>query len=62
MDTEDPHNDQVIPGAWRENFNLADLEAMRGNNATKAAKAQREYLKLYYNSDVGRVDWQDRMV
>lgn len=61
-DREDPVTHNCIPGVWRNMDTLHDLDVMRGNNATKAAKAQRDYLCAYVNSDIGKVAWQDRMV
>jgi hypothetical protein len=61
LDREDPETQEVIPGIWRQDQQLPNLEALHGNNTTKAAKAQRDYLRSYYNSPVGRVEWQDRM-
>lgn len=63
VDREDTETCEVVPGAWRqEPDNLVGLEALRGNTTTKTAKEQREYLKEYYNSEVGRVPWQDKMI
>ena len=61
-DREDPITHQIIPGAWRSGEALTALETLRGNNVTKAAKAQRSYLMEYYTSDIGRVPWQDNMI
>ncbi|XP_062622261.1 uncharacterized protein LOC134283800 [Saccostrea cucullata] len=33
-----------------------------GNRLTCAAKAQKEYLKAYYNSEAGVVPWQGNMI
>jgi hypothetical protein len=52
----------MIPGLWRDEQTLTGLEILHGNNSTKLAKQQREYLKCYYNSPVGRVAWQDKMI
>jgi hypothetical protein len=62
MDCEDPDTHQVIPGTWREVDALVGLQAMMRNNATKAAKVQRDYLRQYYNSPAGSVPWQERMI
>ena len=62
-DREDPTTHRVIPGEWRQQpRTLTALENLRGNNMTKAAKAQRAYLMQYYSSDAGRVPWQDNMI
>ena len=61
-DREDQHRN-VEPGAWRLGLHMEDVEAPHGGNRdTKAAKSQRAYLKHYYNSEAGRVDWQERMI
>jgi hypothetical protein len=61
LDREDPNTHEVLPGAWREQETLTALQNLRGNNTTAQAKAQRDYLRTYYSSDVGRVPWQDQM-
>ena len=62
IDEEDPASHQVVPGAWRDGDTLASIEHVRGNTATVEAKIQRNYLRDYYNSPVGRLEWQDRMI
>jgi len=62
MDREDVDH-TVLPGDWRiGNTWEAGLETLVGNQATKAAKKQREYLKEYYNSPAGSIPWQMRMI
>ena len=61
-DHEDPDTHDIVPGAWRQNQGLENLQNLAGNTSSKAGKAQREYLRVYCNSDVGRVDWQDDMI
>ena len=62
LDQEDEEHN-VIPGAWRDGINLDEMHHIRGGNFTsRTAKRQRLYLKAYYNSPVGSVAWQDRMV
>jgi len=54
---------QVIPGAWRDDAHLDDMDIQRGGNfTTREAKKQRLYLKHYYNSPVGAVPWQNQMI
>ena len=61
-DHED-ENHQVVPGAWRNGRQMDDVNnPVGGNRASKAAKAQRAYLKHYYNSTTGSVEWQERMI
>ena len=63
MDAEDD-NHQVADGAWRTGRNMQDVHNVRGpKRDTRAAiKAQREYLKHYFNSLAGSVPWQNNMV
>jgi hypothetical protein len=62
LDREDPITHEVTLGPWRDDQQLVGLQNLHGNNVTKLAKKQREYLMNYYNSPVGRVEWQDRMI
>ena len=58
---DDQHN--IIPGQWRATANMHEVDNVVGpNRDTIAAKKQREYLKLYYNSPAGSVPWQERMI
>lgn len=53
----------VIPGAWRNAALFQDMqEAGRAPRETREGKQLRIYLKHYYNSDVGRVPWQDFII
>jgi hypothetical protein len=61
-DIEDPVTHQVANGAWRADEQMIDPPLIRGNNATREAKLQRDYLCNYVNSPEGSVEWQDRMV
>ena len=62
LDQED-QNHQLVPGDWRNGAQMRDVDnVVGGNRQTRAAKQQREYLKLYLSSAAGAVDWQDRMV
>ena len=62
LDAEDgEHN--LIPGAWRQDANLPDLDVPQGGNRdTVLAKRQRDYLSDYFNSPAGCVPWQDRII
>lgn len=62
-DFED-ENHILVPGAWRR---IGQLESVAsgntgGNQGIRPAKDLRTYLTNYFNSDSGRVDWQDEMV
>ncbi len=61
LDMED-QNHNFIPGAWREDEVMAGIRVQGGNFQTHSGNVQREYLKLYYNSRVGRVPWQERLI
>ncbi|XP_063410831.1 putative nuclease HARBI1 [Mytilus trossulus] len=61
----DMENDQhdLIPGLWRATANMCELNMVIGpNRDTVAAKKQREYLRLYFNSQAGSVPWQNCMI
>ena len=61
LDREDQHHN-LIPGAWRNGYDMHEINRnIGGNTSKKRAKAQRDLLKLYYN-DIGAVPWQDRMI
>ena len=63
VDQED-NNHQVVPGAWREGRQMVEVEvrAQAPNRDTQLAKAQRTYLKHYFNSPAGAVPWQNDMI
>ena len=62
MDRENDNHD-VVFSDWRENANMHYVNQARGGNFdSTAAKRLREYLKLYFNSPVGAVHWQDDMI
>jgi hypothetical protein len=53
---------QVIPGAWKDEDVLQEVEAVRWpTRAARAAKQQRVYLKHYVNT-IGAVPWQREMI
>ena len=62
VDYEDAdHN--IVPGSWRDDANMHEMDGIVGaNHDTRAAKKQRQLLKLYFNSPAGSVPWQDRMI
>ena len=62
VDREDSdHN--IIPGAWRKGTQMRD-SVMPGTTyrTSNEAKAQRNLLKHWVSSPVGRLQWQDRMI
>ena len=62
LDVEDASH-QLIPGAWRAVANMHEVNNMHGHNRDiTAAKKQREYLKLYFNSLAGSVPWQEKII
>lgn len=62
LDYEDDNYD-IVPGAWWQCANMHDVDqAKERNRDSTAAKKQREYLKLYFNSAAGSVIWPDRMI
>ena len=60
FDREDPVTHNVNMGEWRDGPVMEQLEALKGNNATKAGKAYREYLTKYFMSPAGSVSWQEK--
>jgi hypothetical protein len=62
LDKENDETHELIPGLWRSQETMRSVDAMRGNNSTKAAKAQRDYVRDYMNSNAGAVEWQDSMI
>jgi len=63
LDQEDPqHNHEIIPGSWRQDAQLPDMELLYRGNTSRAAKEQRNYLMEYVNSPVGSVPWQDGLL
>jgi len=61
-DVEDPDTHNAIPGAWRDEEALVGLQTIGRNTSAKVAKIQRNYLKDYYNSPIGKVSWQEKMI
>lgn len=56
----------IIPGVWRDTVQLTDPNTVGGGGEriTVDGKLLRNYLKDYYNSDLGGIDidWQDNVV
>jgi hypothetical protein len=62
LDYEDDQGN-LVPGAWRDNAVLQDVEAAgRGPRTTAAGKELRAYLKNYFNSPAGSVPWQNAAI
>ncbi|XP_046550044.1 putative nuclease HARBI1 [Haliotis rubra] len=62
FDREEEHHN-IIHGQRRETVNMHDLaNVVRPNRDTIEAKKQREYLKLYFNSEVGKVACQPYII
>ena len=57
-------NGDFIPGTWRQQADLTGIQILiREKNSNYEVKAQRETLKVYYNTvGAGAVSFQDRMV
>jgi len=52
-----------IPGQWRDDVPLGDLQPMRApNTGNRVAKEQRVTLEQYYNHPVGAVPWQHKVI
>jgi hypothetical protein len=62
MDLED-QNQNVIPGAWRNDKVLLDVYHGRARNTgTQEGRQIRRYLGHYFTSKAGSVPWQDKMI
>ncbi|PIK50928.1 putative nuclease HARBI1 [Apostichopus japonicus] len=62
MDLED-QNQNVIPGAWRNDKVLLDVYHERARNTgTQEGRQIRRYLGHYFTSKAGSVPWQDKMI
>jgi hypothetical protein len=62
VDAEDANNN-IVPGQWRQQVQLADLNVVGGaNRAFLSGKRHREYLHEYFDSEAGSVAWQECMV
>jgi hypothetical protein len=62
MDLED-QNQNVIPGAWRNDKVLLNVYHERARNTRTQERRQiRRYLGHYFTSKAGSVPWQDKMI
>ncbi|XP_014665860.1 PREDICTED: uncharacterized protein LOC106807881 [Priapulus caudatus] len=57
-DSEDPGTHAITAGLWHKDPQLEQAALKPGTNPTKKAKAHRDLLKSYFNSELGPVDWQ----
>ena len=52
-----------VPGAWYNYAVLQDVaDAGTGYMVNREGKWIQVYLKHYYNSDIGRLPWQENMI
>ena len=62
MDLED-QNQNVIPGAWRNDKVLLDVYHEKARNTgTQEGRQIRRYLGHFFTSKAGSVPWQDKMI
>lgn len=62
VDAED-NEGNLQPGQWRNLVQMPDMDHVIGaGQASTQAKRNREYLRAYFSSPAGAVEWQDRMV
>jgi hypothetical protein len=62
LDTYDERHNRV-PGQWREDHQLDDLERQgHGNRTTRDGNHLRDTLRAYYSSPIGAVPWQEKML
>ena len=60
---EEDDNQEMIPGQWRTDAVMHEVEAqLRAPRANAAGQALRTTLQHYFNSDAGSVPWQLRIL
>ena len=60
---EEDENNEVIPGQWRTDAVMHEVEAqLRAPRANAAGQALRTTFQHYFNSDAGSVPWQLRVL
>ena len=63
LDRAENMNRDFIPGAWRQEGNLLDINTVAGHNTfTKKGKKQRNLLEHWDNSEASAVPRLDRMI
>lgn len=63
VDQPETEDSNFVPGAWRRGRNLDDtIHVVAANRDLRVGKRQRNLLKHWVNSEVGRVPWQNRMI
>ena len=60
---EEDENNEVIPGQWRTDAVMHEVEAqLRAPRANATGQALRTTFQHYFNSDAGSVPWQLRVL
>ena len=63
VDEETANDHEFVPGWWREQSKMLPLNKRHtGNRSTQLGKIQRELLTDYFQSERGRVFWQDWVI
>ena len=64
VDTENVKTHEVVPGDWRQGqqHELQPLQHQGSNRHSDSAIATRDYLRDYFNSEMGAVSWQNTMI
>ena len=62
MDKEDAKTQELMGSYWRNDKTITELERLSRNTYLQDGKVQRDYLKDYYNSPVGKESWQNSMI
>ena len=61
VNREQVEDDDGLDLDWQCDETLLELQRLRGTNATKIAKLQRDHIARYLNS-VGAVSWQNERI
>ena len=62
VDKENPDSHELVPGIWRDNFELPDMFGNYRGYTNVQANIQRQCLVEYLNSEAGSVPWQLDMI